>query len=68
VDNVLGVRAEKSQEDLNQLEYTGCVFKEALRKWPPVSGVSRRTNTDTHIEGLLTKGLVDMCWLNFFDK
>lgn len=43
MDQVLGARQDISNDDLNQLEYTGCVFKEALRKWPPVSAFSRQT-------------------------
>ena len=51
VDSVLGAKTEITQDELQQLEYTGCVFKEALRKWPAVSEISRTTVSDTEIDG-----------------
>ncbi len=53
VDSVLGAKTEITQDDLQQLEYTGCVFKEALRKWPPAGGISRKTTEDTLIGGYM---------------
>ena len=53
VDRVLGARQDITFEDLSRLEYTGWVFKEALRKWPPVAGISRNFTTDHFIDGVL---------------
>lgn len=36
-------------EDLHNLEYTQCVYKEALRLWPPIPSVNRITNEDLFI-------------------
>ena len=41
VDTVLGAKTDISFDDINKLEYTGAVFKEALRKWPPASEFSK---------------------------
>lgn len=48
VDQVLGSKSEITNADLIKLEYTNCVFKEALRMWPPVTGVPRRTQKDMY--------------------
>lgn len=41
IDEVLGSRDYINNTDLNQLAYTGCVFKETLRKWPPIPEIAR---------------------------
>ena len=46
IDSVLGSRSEIKFEDLSELKYTGCVFKETLRMYPPASGFSRITSKD----------------------
>ena len=43
MDTVLGSRTEIKIEDLSELKYTNCVFKETLRLWPPAGGVARET-------------------------
>ncbi len=51
MDRVLGARTEITTDDLTRLEYTECVLKEALRKWPVVAGISRESDTDIDIKG-----------------
>ena len=51
IDNVLGSRTEVNNDDLTNLEYVGCVFKESMRKYPPVCGLSRVTTEDIVING-----------------
>ena len=41
VDRVLGARPNVTHKDVANLVYTGCVFKETLRKHPSVSLVFR---------------------------
>ena len=44
-------------DDLNQLEYTSCVLKEALRKWPPAAQMARNMDHAVVIGGhLIPKG------------
>ena len=49
LDSVLGSRSDVNYEDLAELKYTNCVFKEVLRLWPPVTAVSRVTPDDYKI-------------------
>nr|QEV83790.1 cytochrome P450 [Brachionus rotundiformis] len=51
VDQVLGRKEFISQEDLARLEYTSAVFKEAMRKWPPVPSFSRLSAKECEILG-----------------
>lgn len=51
MDQVLGGRVNITFEDLTNLEYTGAVFKEALRKWPPAPEFSRKSAEDIQIDG-----------------
>jgi len=43
--------ASPTLADLDRLEYLGCVFKEALRLYPPVYVIARVAITDTAIAG-----------------
>jgi cholesterol 24-hydroxylase len=57
LDSVLGSRSDVNYEDLAELKYTNCVFKEVLRLWPPVTAVSRVTPDDYKInEYVVPKG------------
>lgn len=47
----MGSRMDLTHEDLNKLEYTGAVFKETLRKWPPAPVFSRTNTEDTKLSG-----------------
>jgi len=51
IDKVLGSRSEVNNDDLVNLEYVGCVFKESLRKYPPISEMSRKSTEDIIIKG-----------------
>ena len=52
VDRVIGSKSQITHDDLLELEYTSCVFKEALRKWPIASELSRETHEDIEINGI----------------
>ena len=49
---MLGSKIEISYDDLAKMEYVGCVFKEALRKWPPGAQFSRVTNKAITLNGI----------------
>lgn len=51
IDRVLGLRREINNDDLVNLEYAGCVFKEALRKYPPIAEMSRKSTEEIVIKG-----------------
>ena len=51
IERVLGSRTEINNEDLANLEYVECVFKESMRKYPPVCEVDRATTEDMNICG-----------------
>ena len=51
IERVLGSRTEINNEDLANLEYVECVFKESMRKYPPVAGLHRTTTEDIVING-----------------
>lgn len=38
---MVGSRINITSDDLSKLEYTSCVIKESLRKWPPGAGFDR---------------------------
>ena len=47
----MGNKGEITNDDLSRLEYTGAVFKESMRKWPPVPSFSRFSDQDYTILG-----------------
>lgn len=51
VNRVLDGRDHLAHEDLKELHYTGYCIKEALRFYPPVPSIMRRTVKDTEIGG-----------------
>nr|QUF59386.1 cytochrome p450 CYP3049C1 [Brachionus angularis] len=52
IDRVIGAKNEVSYDDMTLLEYTGCVFKETLRLWPPAPEIIRVSDQDFYINGL----------------
>lgn len=46
---MLGSRTEVTNEDLTRLHYTGLVYKETLRLWPPIPEIARMANKDLSI-------------------
>nr|QEV83792.1 cytochrome P450 [Brachionus rotundiformis] len=52
LENVLGQRNKINSEDLIELEYLDCVFKETLRKYPPAVQYLRETDKDYVLDGL----------------
>ena len=52
VDRVIGSKSQITYDDLVELEYTSCVFKETLRKWPIAPVMSRITYNDIEISGI----------------
>ena len=53
VVNVLGSRSEITYGDLNQLEYTGLVFKETMRLWPPAGQVHRTLTKSISVNDMI---------------
>ena len=51
IDQVLGDRTEISYQDALALKYCNCIFKEALRMYPPVVDIGRQINEDMDILG-----------------
>lgn len=49
VDRVLGAKTELHYDDMTELVYTGCVFKETLRLWPPAPELIRTADEDFYI-------------------
>ncbi len=49
MDQVLGSRIEMNFEDLTKLSYTGCVYKETLRLWPPIPEIARRVDQNFEV-------------------
>jgi cytochrome P450 len=52
VDEVLGARTEVTNADLARLEYTGAAFKETMRLWPPLAGMSRQADHEIEMNGV----------------
>ena len=48
---MLGARTEINYQDIVNLKYCSCIFKEALRIYPPVVIVERIIKDDMDIEG-----------------
>jgi cytochrome P450 len=51
VDRVLGAKTEITYQDIVDLKYCACIFKEALRLWGPVPDFSRVSNEPMEILG-----------------
>ena len=51
VDQVLGSKTEIQYEDVPKLKYISCVFKEALRLYPPAPIIRRMIPEEVVIEG-----------------
>jgi cytochrome P450 len=63
LDEVLGGRAPRF-EDLDELPYTGQVFDEAMRIYPPAYTLARRAEQDAEIDDyFVPKGAEIMIWL-----
>ena len=52
VDEIIGSRSEITYEDVTKLKYIGCVFKEALRLYPPAPALTRVITDEMNIDGL----------------
>ncbi len=50
VDRVCGDSKELDKNMINSLDYASCVFKEGIRKWPPVHSVNRYTDKELVID------------------
>ena len=50
-NQVLGERTEISYQDIVNLKYCSCIFKESLRIYPPVVIVERVIKDEMDIEG-----------------
>lgn len=51
VDSVLGERTEVTFQDVTELKYCACVFKEALRLYPPAASLTRLVTDPLEING-----------------
>ena len=51
IDQVLGDRTEISYQDALALKYCNCIFKEALRMYPPVASTGRQVDVDIDMLG-----------------
>nr|UOU03253.1 cytochrome P450 3049B3 [Brachionus rubens] len=49
IDEKIGSKPKLTYEDLENLDYIDCVFKETLRLWPVVPSINRITNKDIEI-------------------
>lgn len=52
LDANIGSKSFLEYEDIVRLSYTGCIFKETLRMWPPIPELARMCNKPFQIEGL----------------
>nr|UOU03252.1 cytochrome P450 3049C1 [Brachionus rubens] len=52
IDLVMGSKTELDYDDISRLEYTGCVFKETLRLWPPAPEILRVSTEEFYINDL----------------
>nr|QEV83813.1 cytochrome P450 [Brachionus rotundiformis] len=53
IEEILGCKNNISNEDISKLNYTAAVFKESLRKWPPVAAFSRFNPEEIEFGGKL---------------
>lgn len=53
VNEVIGSKSEITSDDVTKLKYTSCVFKEALRLYPPAPQISRVTTDELNADGLI---------------
>ena len=51
VDKILGERTEIEYQDAIDLKYCTCIFKEALRLYPPAAILARESTHETEILG-----------------
>jgi cholesterol 24(S)-hydroxylase len=51
IDRILGKRNEITYQDIVDLKYCSCIFKEALRLYPVVPIIDRCTTDDIEING-----------------
>jgi cytochrome P450 len=51
LDESLGAKAFITYEDIAQLHYTDCVYKEVLRLWPPIPEIARLVTKKIQING-----------------
>ncbi len=52
IDRVIGARTEITHDDLCQLHYTGCFYKETLRLYPPIPEIARFTRKSFKINDI----------------
>lgn len=53
IDSVLGERTQVTFQDISELKYCACVFKEALRLYPPVASMARFNPEPIEINGYI---------------
>lgn len=51
MDENLGYKSFIEYEDMVRLSYTGQIFKETLRLWPPIPELARHCNKQFEING-----------------
>ena len=51
LDSNVGSKSVLEYEDIVRLSYTGCIFKETLRMWPPIPELDRMCAKPFQIEG-----------------
>lgn len=60
IDEVIGSRTEITYDDITKLKYLSCVFKEALRLYPPVPEIARLATEAMNINGFYLPPNTDM--------